>query len=192
MRICVYGASSNEIDKMYMKSGEEFGRELALRGHGLVFGGGCRGLMGAAARGAFSEKGEIIGVAPEFFNVDGTLYDKCTELLLTKTMRERKEKMEMLSDAFVMLPGGIGTFDEFFEILTLRQLGIHTKPIGILNTNGFYDDLIRMLNRIADENFMMKTCLELFELSEKPAELLSRLEKRAEEKAEPRIYKKIN
>lgn len=192
MKICVYGASSNDIADVYFENSEKLGKELAKRGYGLVFGGGKRGLMGAAARGAFSENGEIIGIAPEFFDVDGTLFAGCTQIILTKTMRERKEKMEMLSDAFIMMPGGIGTFDEFFEILTLRQLGQHAKPIGILNTNGYYDNMLSMLRKIADDGFMLKSGFEMFDVCDDPCKLMDTLEQRLKEKQEPRLFKKIS
>ena len=124
MNICVYGASSNQIDKDFIKAGELLGEEIAKRGHTLIFGAGANGLMGAAARGAASQNGKIIGIAPKFFNADGVLYEKCTELIMTGTMRERKQTMEDMSEAFVMVPGGIGTLEEFFEILKAIFLGI--------------------------------------------------------------------
>ena len=127
MNICVYGASSDAIDPRFLAAGEALGREMARRGHGLIFGGGGHGLMGAVARGMTQGGGSITGIAPRFFNVDGVLYDGCTEFLYTETMRERKALMESKADAFVMTPGGIGTYEEFFEILTLRQLGQHHR-----------------------------------------------------------------
>ena len=161
MKICVYAASSNEVSRVYINAAEEFGKRLAEKGHTLVYGGGANGLMGAVARGVFAAKGNIIGVAPSFFNVDGVLFENCTEFIYTKTMRERKQIMEDISDAFVMLPGGIGTFDEFFEILTLRQLGRHSKPIAVLNTNGYYDNLFNMLTTSVTQGFMSEVCLKL-------------------------------
>ena len=134
MVICVYGASSDTIHPDFLKAGEALGSAMARRGHSLVFGGGGHGLMGAVARGVASSGGSITGVAPRFFNVDGVLFDGCTEFVYTDTMRERKAIMEERADAFLMTPGGIGTFEEFFEILTLRQLGRHNKPISVLNT----------------------------------------------------------
>ena len=103
-------------------------------------------MMGAVARGMTEVGGEILGVAPGFFNVDGILYEKCTEFIYTETMRQRKQIMEDRADAFVMTAGGIGTFEEFFEILTLKQLGRHNKPIAILNTNGYYDAMEQILH----------------------------------------------
>lgn len=176
MRICVYGASSNAIDPSYLAAGEELGRKMAEAGHGLVFGGGAQGMMGAVARGMTELDGEIIGVAPSFFNVDGVLYQKCTKLLYTETMRQRKQLMEDHADAFIMTAGGIGTFEEFFEILTLKQLGRHNKPIAILNTNGYYDAMAQMLKTAVEQNFMKEACLQLYGIFEKPEEVVAYLE----------------
>ena len=139
MKICVYGASSYKIDSSFIAAGEKLGELMAKRGHGLIFGGGANGMMGAAARGVYRQKGEIVGISPELFDVDGVLFDHCNEMIFTKTMRERKQLLEDMSDAFVVTAGGSGTYDEFFEILTLKQLGYHNKPIAILNTNGYFD-----------------------------------------------------
>lgn len=162
MNICVYGAASDEIADVFKTAGEQLGEEIARRGHGLVFGGGVSGMMGAAARGADRAGGHIISIAPSFFDVDGHLYPQCDEYIFTDTMRERKRLLDSKSDAFVVSPGGIGTFDEFFEIFTLRQLGRHKKPIAILNTEGYYDHLIAMLHHTAELNFMDGRNFELF------------------------------
>ncbi len=175
MNICVYGASSNVIDEKYIKAGEELGRLMAKEGHTLVFGGGAAGLMGAVARGAKEGGGKIIGVAPSFFNVDGILFDGCDEFIYTETMRERKAKMEKLSDAFLMTAGGIGTFEEFFEILTLRQLGRHSKPIAILNTDGYFDSLLALLDRAIDEKFMTEANRKIFAMETTPEKALALL-----------------
>lgn len=176
MNICVYGASSAKIDKEYTKSGEILGRVLASRGHTLIFGGGQNGLMGAVARGAKEKGGKIIGVAPSFFNVDGVLFDGCTEFIYTETMRERKQTMEALADAFIMTPGGIGTFEEFFEILTLKQLGRHEKPIAVLNTNDYFNALLEQLEDSVDEDFMTAATLSLFSVSDTPEGVISAIE----------------
>lgn len=176
MKICVYGSASDEIDKSFLSAGEALGREMGERKHSLVFGGGAKGLMGAAARGINEKGGYIVGIAPEFFNVDGALFDKCDELIKTDTMRERKKLMEELSDSFVVTPGGIGTFEEFFEILTLRSLDRHKKPIAILNTNGYYDSLIEFLRNGVEQKFLKSANLELFFVSDSPAEILDFLE----------------
>lgn len=176
MNICVYGASSDVIDKKYITEVEAMGEEMAKRGHALVYGGGAQGLMGAAARGMTKGGGKIVGVSPTFFKVDGVLYEKCTEMVYTETMRERKQIMEERSDAFVMTPGGIGTFEEFFEILTLKQLNRHQKAIAILNTNGYFDDMINMLKRAAEGGFMKAETLELCKAFEDYSEMLDYIE----------------
>lgn len=176
MNICVYGASSDVIDKKYITEVEAMGEEMAKRGHSLVYGGGAQGLMGAAARGMTKGSGKIIGVSPTFFKVDGVLYEKCTEMVYTETMRERKQIMEERSDAFVMTPGGIGTFEEFFEILTLKQLNRHQKAIAILNTDGYFDDMINMLRRAAEGGFMKSETLELCRAFEDYREMLDYIE----------------
>lgn len=176
MKICLYGASSNSINKSYIDAVEELGRIMAQNGHTLVYGGGAGGLMGAAARGMTEKSGTIIGISPDFFKVDGELYDKCTEFIYTKTMSERKKLLEDKADAFIVVPGGPGTFDELFETLALRQLGIHTKPIAIFNVNGYYNHLSAMLKNAAEQGFMMEEVLELTPLFENPEEMLSYLE----------------
>ncbi len=172
MNICVYGAASNEIDKSYIEAGESLGREMGKRKHTLIFGGGNNGLMGAAARGVHEKGGYIVGIAPSFFNVDGALFPHCDELIHTDTMRERKQLMEEKSDAFVVTPGGIGTFEEFFEILTLRSLDRHKKPIAILNTNGYYDALLQFLRDGVKQNFLKAGNLNLFFVSDSVTEIL--------------------
>lgn len=191
MRICVYGASSNAIDPRYLAAGEALGRRLAQRGHSLVFGGGAAGMMGAAARGVTAGGGRILGVAPTFFNVDGVLYDKCTDFIYTETMRERKQCMEDNADAFIMTPGGIGTFEEFFEILTLKQLGRHRKPIAVLNTLGYYNAIRDMLNTAVEQNFMRPASLELFGIFDDENRLVQYLEEYQPESGSVADYKSI-
>lgn len=177
MKICVFGASSNDIDPKFIEAGERLGHLMGCKGHSLVFGGGATGLMGAFARGITEEGGASIGVAPTFFDRPGVLFSECTEFHFTETMRERKDLMDNLSDAFIMTPGGIGTMEEFFEIFTLRQLGRHSKPIGILNTGGYYDELISMLKHTAEKGFMSMRCMDMLCVSEDPEELLEMMEK---------------
>lgn len=176
MNICVYGSSSDEINKEYITTVEHFGEEMAKRGHTLVYGGGAQGLMGAAARGVTRGGGKIVGVSPTFFKVDGVLYDKCTEMVFTETMRERKQIMEDRSDAFVMTPGGIGTYEEFFEVLTLKQLNRHQKAIAILNIRGYYDNMAELMERTARENFMKPETMELYKFFTDPKEILDYFE----------------
>lgn len=179
MNICIYGASSDRIDTIYIKEGEYLGRLLAQRGHTLVFGAGATGLMGAAARGITEEGGKMIGIAPSFFDQPGVLQQNCTELILTETMRQRKELMEQKSDGFIMTPGGIGTLEEFFEILTLKQLGRHNKPIGVLNTAGYFDQLENLLVSTAEKGFMDRSCLRLCYITSDSEKLLDYIEGKA-------------
>ena len=176
MNICVYGASSDAIDKRFIEAGEVLGEEMAKRGHTLVYGGGAQGMMGAVARGMTLGGGKIIGVAPSFFKVDGVLYDKCDEFFYPETMRERKKLMEELSDAFIMTPGGIGTYEEFFEILTLKQLDRHPKAIAILNTLGYYNIMEELLRYTTEMNFMKDASLCLYKTFDESSALLDYLE----------------
>lgn len=176
MNICIYGASSNLIERSYIDATEVLGEKMGANGHCLVYGGGANGLMGAAARGFVKGGGKVIGVAPSFFNVDGILFEQCEEFIYTETMRERKGIMEHKSDAFVMVPGGVGTFDEFFEILTLKQLGQHKKPIAVFNINGYYNSLSQMLENAVEHKFMTRECLELAPVFDDADKLIEYLE----------------
>ena len=189
MNICVYGASSDVIDAAYLEAGYELGRQMAARGHGLVYGGGARGMMGAAARGIYDAGGWQLGIAPSFFHVDGVLFEHCNEFIYTDTMRERKQLMEERSDAFVMTAGGIGTFEEFFEVLNLKQLGRHTKPIAVLNTGGYFDALESMLKQAVAQRFMKEGCLSLYKFCATPAEVLDYLETAAQQTIDPAAFK---
>jgi uncharacterized protein (TIGR00730 family) len=191
MKICVYGASSNNIDPAYLQAGEALGLAMAKRGHGLVFGGGANGLMGAAARGMTAGNGEIIGVAPRFFDVDGVLYPHCTEFVYTETMRERKAIMEERADAFIMTPGGIGTLEEFYEIVTLRQLGRLSKPVAILNTKDYYRPVLDMWEQAISQGFMTQACRGLFTISDDPEKLLDQLEQASTQTANLYAMKNI-
>ncbi|MBQ7096708.1 MAG: TIGR00730 family Rossman fold protein [Clostridia bacterium] len=164
MRICVFGAASDKICESYIKAVEVMGEKLAKRGHGLVFGAGGNGLMGAAARGVKRAGGEIIGVIPRFFKDEEVekIFDECTELIFTETMAQRKTKMEELADAFIVVPGGIGTFEEFFEVLTLKQLSRHTKPIAVYDINGYYKNMDAFLEVSYKEQFIREDCRELY------------------------------
>lgn len=172
MNICLYGASSNRIHADYITATEQLGEALGKAGHGLVYGGGAGGLMGAAARGMTAAGGEIIGISPEFFKVDGELYENCTRFIYTKTMRERKKLLEDYADGFLIVPGGIGTFDEFFEIFALRQLDLHSKPIALFNIKGYYEPLLAMIKHAVTEGFVREECLSLIPLLNTPEEVV--------------------
>lgn len=178
MRICVYGAASPTIDPEYIRQVEIMGSMMAQRGHSLVFGAGGNGLMGAAARGFRAGGGKIVGVIPRFFAAEDieAVYDGCDELIETDTMRERKQAMEDNADAFVVVPGGIGTFEEFFEILTAKQLCRHNKPIAIYNLLGYYNELNQVMLSAMEKNFIRDDCRELFALSDDVDALLDYIE----------------
>ena len=179
MNIAVYGAASSLIDDSYKKAGIELGREMAKRGHGLVFGGGNNGMMGASAEGVYENKGYILGVVPSFFKEANSeiSFKECSEFIYTETMRERKQQMEEHCDAFIITPGGIGTLDEFFEILTLKQLGRHNKAIVLFNINGFYDELDTMMTKSIQEKFITDDCKELYKVYTDVNEILDYIEK---------------
>lgn len=178
MNICVYGAASARIDKKYTDEVYKLGSEMAHRGHALVFGAGGTGVMGAAAHGVADAGGKIYGFIPEFFKKDlvERLYLDCTEIKFTQDMRERKAGMEAKADGFVIAPGGIGTLEEFFEILTLRQLGRHNKPIVIFNVFGFYDGLIDYIKSSMDKNFISESCGQLYFVTDNISEAIDYLE----------------
>ena len=191
MNICLYGASSSAIAKSYINPTEELGAKIAERGHTLIYGGGAEGLMGAAARGAYSQGGKIIGIVPSFLNVDGILFDNCDEMIFTETMRERKQLLEEKSDAFIVTPGGVGTFDEFFEILTLKQLGRHSKPIAVFNINGYFDSLIEQLKNAVRKQFMNPESFELCFFTDNADKLINYLEYAISEPEQAKIYKDL-
>ena len=172
MNVCVYGAASDDIDPAYLRAGEALGGALAENGIGLVFGGGAHGMMGAAARGAAGKGGTVIGVAPRFFDKPGILFDKCTRFVFTETIRQRKQYMEDQSDAFIVTPGGIGTMEEFFEMLTLKTLGRTQKPIVLYNIKGYFDPLCEMLSLSAAKGFLPRENLQAFYVSADPDAVL--------------------
>jgi uncharacterized protein (TIGR00730 family) len=178
MKICVFGAASNEINNNYIERTESLCQKLAKNGHDLVFGAGANGLMGAAARRFKKGGGKIIGVIPHFFKNETVeaIYDKCDEIIYTESMRERKHIMEDKADAFVIAPGGIGTFEEFFEVLTLKQLARHKKPIVFYDIYGYYNKLMDFMEYAAKERFIRENCKLLYQCTDDDAELIEYLE----------------
>jgi uncharacterized protein (TIGR00730 family) len=163
--LCVYCSSSDRIDPKYAVMAEELGRAMVARGWGLVYGGGKTGLMGAVARGTKAAGGRVVGVIPEFMKARELAFDEADELVTVVTMRERKLLMEARADAFVTLPGGWGTLEEIMEILTLRQLDVVKKPCVFLNQDGFYDDLLRLFERMMTERFFKPSNMDLFRVA---------------------------
>ncbi len=188
MKICVFGASSDTIPPSYLDAAYDFGKQIGENGHSLVFGGGNTGVMGKAVRGIKAVGGYAVGIAPKFFDVPGVLYENCNEFIYTETMRERKGLLEDVSDAFAVLPGGIGTYEEFFETLVLCQLGQMKKPIAIYNVNGCYDDLRRLLISTVEKHFMPEENLSLCRFCDTAEEIIDYF-KEFYEVSTPRIIK---
>lgn len=176
MNICVFGSSSEQIDKEYLTAAEHLGKTIAQKGCALVFGAGKYGVMGAAVRGASAQGGKVIGVTPDFFLDMDVIFEKCTELIVTDTMRERKGIMEDKSDAFIICAGGMGTFEEFFEVLTLKQLKQHTKPIIIYNVKGYYNPMLAMLENAVSQEFMSEDCNRLYTVADTEEQIFEQLE----------------
>ena len=191
MNICVYGAASDKIPEYFKTACENLGEKIAKRGHTLVFGGGAGGVMGATARGAYKAKGEIIGISPTFFDVDGTLFGNCSEMIRPETMRIRKQLLEERSDVLVMAPGGVGTFDEFFEILTLKQLGRHNKAIAVYNVEHYFDPLFNMMDKAIEQNFINEDCVELYKVFDNEDEMLDYLENYKPENIDPNKFRRF-
>jgi len=165
MNICVFGAASPLIDQKYMDAAFEAGALLAKEGHKLVFGGGGDGMMGAAARGFHSEGGHVTGILPEFFGDVGiteNLYKECDEVIYTEDISERISMMKAMSDAFLVLPGGTGTYEEFFTVLVSGYLGRHEKKLAVYNVSGFFNTMLRMLQEGRDKGFISEETMQRF------------------------------
>ena len=173
--ICIFLGSSFGNHPAYGDAATAMGRELAVRGITCVYGGSCTGLMNQLADSALRAGGKVIGVTVQALKDKENFHKGLTELHVLPTMSQRKTLMIELSDGFIALPGGIGTFEEFFEVYTLAQLGFHSKPLGILNVNNFYAPLEEMLRITEKEGFLKRPFLESISWSEKPGELLDLL-----------------
>ena len=152
--ICVYCGSADGISTDYLAAARSTGLTLARAGLTLIYGGGRTGLMGAVADGALDGGGEVTGVIVENMNTPALAHPGLTRLEVTATIHERKRRMYELADGYIALPGGYGTLDELFETLTWAQIGVHEKPVGLLNINSYYDSLLAMLDRAAAEKFL--------------------------------------
>ncbi len=186
--LCVYCSSSDRIDPKYAAAAAELGRLLVARGWGLVYGGGKTGLMGAVARAVKASGGHVVGVIPEFMKLRELAYDQADELVTVVTMRERKLLMETRADAFVTLPGGFGTLEECLEILTLRQLDVVRKPCVFFNQDGFYDDLLRLFDRMMREKFFKPSNLNLFRVATTVPDIFEQIERAAGTPAETKWF----
>ena len=186
--LCVYCSSSDRLDPKYFAAANALGVEMVSRGWGLVYGGGRTGLMGAIARAVKSGGGHVVGVIPEFMKARELAYDEADELVTVVTMRERKLLMETRADAFVALPGGFGTLEEIMEILTLRQLEVVKKPCVLLSQDGFYDDLLKLFQRMLDDRFFKPSNMELFGVARDIPEIFVRIEEAAGAKVESKWF----
>ena len=164
--ICVFSSSSSAVNSVYRDTAIDLGKRLGQEGLNLIFGGADVGLMGIIARTAQNHGAKVIGVIPEPLAGKGIAYQEADELIISNNLRDRKEIIESKSDAFIALPGGFGTLEEIMEILTLKQLQFHNKPIVFINTNGYYDNLIAQFETGYQENFAKKEYKELYYFSE--------------------------
>ena len=173
--ITVFCGSSFGSDEIYKEQAVLLGQTLAKQNIQLIYGGANVGLMGAVADGVLLEGGKVIGVLPHFLQSKEIAHQDLTELILVETMHERKTKMNDLCDGVIVLPGGYGTLEEFFEMITWAQLGLHKKPIAILNINGFYDDLIKLVQNMVDKGFLKQINQEMLLVSDSIDELLEKM-----------------
>lgn len=171
LNVCVYCASSSQVRPVFFEAAGQLGEIMAREGMQLIYGGGHRGLMGKIADTVLENGGKAIGIIPRFMCEVEWNHTGLTELILVETMHERKEKLAEMADAVVALPGGCGTLDELFEIITWKRLGIFTKPIIICNTDHYFDPLVEMLERSIEENFMREEHRDMWTVVSDPAEI---------------------
>lgn len=175
-RISVFCASSTGHDGIWMSEAQLLGAYLAKQGITLVYGGGRVGLMGAIADAAMAHGGEVIGVIPHFLNSKEVAHTGITQLIPVETMHERKLRMSELCEGIIALPGGFGTMEELFEMITWAQLGLHRKPVGLLNSNGFYDHLIAFIGQMVDLGFLKKENQDMLLVGNTIEDLLDKME----------------
>lgn len=173
--VAVFCGSSEGNDPDFLSQAYALGKYLALKNHSVIYGGAKIGLMGAVANGALDAGGQAIGVIPDFLKTKEVVHDSLTELHTVSTMHERKTKMSELADGFIVLPGGFGTMEEFFEILTWAQLGLHSKPIGILNINGYYKAIVDLYTRMLKDGLITGTHLKMILTDEDIAGLYAQM-----------------
>jgi hypothetical protein len=171
-RICVFCGSSPGAKREYVEAAETVGRTLACEKITLVYGGASVGLMGSLAQACLDAGGEVIGVIPRQLAEMGLAHTGLSRLLVVDSMHERKSRMAELSDAFLALPGGLGTLEELFEILTWAQLGLHRKPCGLLNTCGYYEKLVSFLDHAVEQRFLQPACRAMIQIDDHPRALL--------------------
>ncbi len=173
--IAVFCGSSPGINPIYSETTKKLGESMAEQGIILVYGAGNVGLMGVVADAVLSKNGKVIGTIPQFLVDKEVAHYGISELIITETMHERKQKMVDVAEGIIVLPGGIGTLDEFFEMFTWQQLGLHDKPIGILNVNGYYDHLLAHINHMVKEGFLKDFHGERIMVDENPVQLIAKM-----------------
>jgi uncharacterized protein (TIGR00730 family) len=173
--MCVYCGSADNVNPIYYEAAVKMGKVLVSKGYRLIYGAGKTGLMGAIANSVLVEGGQVIGITPENLNTPQLIHANLTRLEVVPDIHLRKARMSALADAFIALPGGYGTLDEFFETLTWSQIGLHSKPIGLLNINHYYDALIEMVNQARKEKFIYDEHELLFVHDCEPSALLEKL-----------------
>ena len=181
--ICVYCSSSSAVDKVYFEAAEQLGRKIADRQWRLVYGAGNVGLMGTLAQAVIDASGFVTGVIPNFMKKANVHFEKCQKIIWTSDMRSRKAIMESRADAFIALPGGFGTLEELLEVLTLKQLKRHYKPIVLLNTNGFYTELLTAFEKIFAEQFAKPSYRSLYFVTDNVDDALDYIESYKPEKS---------
>ena len=174
--ICIYCGSSDQIKAEYLQAAVDMGTALVERGFRLIYGGGGTGMMGALADAVLENGGEVIGIIPTMFETPELLHTGLTELIVVDDINTRKTRMAEMSDAFVALPGGFGTFDELLEILTWSQIGLHRSPIGILNTLEYFTPLLALIEHARQEGFIYNEHIDLLINESDPQDLLTRME----------------
>lgn len=171
-KVAIYCASSTKIRPVFFSAARQLGKIFAEKNITMVFGAGHMGLMGEMADSMAEDGGKFIGVIPQFMIEQDWHHKQCSELIVTEGMSDRKQTIERISDAFVALPGGIGTMDELFECMTDKQLGLHAKPIVILNVDGYYDGLVQLLDQMIEEQMMRPVRGTLYEVVNRPDDVL--------------------
>ena len=171
-KVCVFCSSSDVVEQIYKSEAQKLGEILANESITLVYGGAKVGMMGIIAKTMIDQQGHVIGVIPELINNHNLAENSVSELIVTEDMKSRKAKMADLADAFIALPGGFGTLEELVEVITLKQLGYHHKPIVIVNTNGFYDGLLEFMHHSIAERFMGSNHLKMWSVVDEPEDVL--------------------
>lgn len=183
--VCVYCGSSSRVDQAYKDAAMTLGQDIAAQGWGVVYGGGRVGLMGLVADSALDKGAKVIGIIPEHIQAREIEHNEITELHVVDSMHTRKQMMVDKSQAFVILPGGLGTLDEFFELITWKQLGLHDKPIVVVNLNGYWTDLLSCVDNIADVGFMRQEDKDLFVVVDKVEDVAQAIKNAPNEKFDP-------